>query len=344
MTEPRAGDQDPGAVSGQFTRETMLIRRILIRAGRIACGIVLVLYLSTAVSQVKVQETGILLRFGRIVRPRVDPGICITWPWPVDRLVTVKTRSIETLQAGFGADPERIEDFERTYGPIEQMSNGTLTIPYIITGDKNVLHLKLLVNYQVDDPTVFTFQVADAPVLLAMVTQQTLLEFVSHADVDRLLTAGKLELRDYIHSSLNAVLEDVNLGVQVVSVEVRNVRPPGSTIQAFKDVINAQEESREMVHQAESYANRMAPEARAEAHRIVSEAEAYRTRTVEGAHGEAERFRLLATEYTGYPEVTRERLRQETIEAIFPVMAKYIVGSSDTGPAAHLRFMVSPAQ
>jgi len=165
------------------------------------------------------------------------------------------------------------------------------------------------------------------------------LEFVSQAHVDRLLTSGKVELRNVIQSRLNQVLTEAPLGVQVVSVEVRHVRPPGSTTQAFKDVINAQEESRETVHQAESYANRMLPEAHARAQQIISEARAYQTRTVTAAQGEAARFQILAAEYTRYPKVTRERLRQEAIETIFPTLTKYVVGSSDIGPAAHLRFM-----
>lgn len=322
-----------------FSPEKVLMRRILVRSGWIAAAILLALYLSTAVRQVKVQETGVLIRFGKIVRDPVDPGICIKWPWPVDRLETVRTRSIQTLQAGFGADPGKIKEFERTYGPVDQLSNGTLTIPYVITGDKNVLHLKVLVNYRINQPAVYRFHVSDGASQLALLTQQTILRYVSHANVDALLTSGKLELRDYINSSLNTTLERIRLGMEVVSVEVRNVRPPDSTTQAFKDVINAQEESREAVHQAESYSRRVLPEARAEAQQILSEANAYKTKTVESARGEAERFRLLAAEYAQYPGVTKERLRRESMETIFPQMTKYVIGASDEGPAANLRFV-----
>lgn len=333
---PAANNSGGGA---DFTGEKLLLRRILTRAGWIAGAILLVLYLSTSVRQVKVQETGILIRFGRIVRSQVDPGICLKWPWPVDRLVTVKTRSIQTLQAGFGADPEKIAEFERTYGPVDQLSNGTLTIPYVITGDKNVLHLKVLVNYRINAPTEYRFNVADGAGKLALMAQQTILGYISHANVDALLTSGKVALRDYINRRLNAELERIPLGVEVVSVEVRNVRPPGSTTQAFKDVINAQEESREAVHQAESYSRRILPEARAEAQQILSEANAYQTKTVESAQGEAERFRLLAAEYARYPGVTKERLRRESMETIFPDIRKYVIGSSRDGPAANLRFL-----
>ncbi|MCD4652861.1 FtsH protease activity modulator HflK [bacterium] len=334
-----------GVIEGQalmgtntFDQQKVFLKQIGKYSARFAIALLVIIYFSTSFKQVKIQESGILLRFGKIVQERVDSGICFKLPWPIDKLITVKTRSIETLRAGFGEDPNRIKEFERSYGPLDQLSNGTLTVPYIITGDKNVLHLKVLVNYMIVKPTIYKFEVIDGSKMLGMMTQNVILNYVSSARVDALLTSGKLELRDFINQRLNEILHEVDLGVRVVSVEVRTVRPPGSTTPAFKDVINAQEESREMVHQAESYAKRMIPEAHAEAQQMLSDAEAYRKKTVEGASGEARRFELLAAEYSLYPEVTRERLRQESIEAIFPYLSKYIIGKSDQGNAAHLRF------
>jgi len=323
---------------GEFGQQKLLLRQIFRRAAFIAILLSVFIYFSSSFKQVKVQESGILLRFGKIIQEHVDSGICLKLPWPFDRLVTVKTRSIETLQAGFGEDPDRIKDFERSYGPLDQLSNGTLTVPYIITGDKNVLHLKVLVNYMIDKPINYKFAVSDGKKMLGFLTQSVILNYISSLQVDDLLTSGKLGLRDFINIELNKKLNNINLGLRVVSVEVRNVRPPNSTTAAFKDVINAQEESREMVHQAESYAKRMLPEAHAEAQQILSEAQAYKIKTIEKAKGEAQRFELLAAEYSLYPDTTRERLRQESIEAIYPSISKYIVDKSVHGNAAHLRF------
>ena len=334
MNQGTGSDKQP-----KFDKQFAMLKKIGRNALWVSCLIALFAYFSTSVKQVKVQETGILLRFGKVIQKRVDPGICVKFPWPIDKLVTVKTRSIETMQTGFGADKNRVDEFERSYGPLDQLTNGTLTIPYIITGDKNVLHLKVLISYQISDPVTYTFSITDGSRMMGLFTQSTILDYVSAAHVDDLLTSGKLDLRDYINDNLNKQLEKVDLGLQVVSVEVRNVRPPGYTSQAFKDVINAQEESREMIHQAESYSRRIAPEAIAEAQQVVIEAEAYRTKVVEGATGEAQRFQLLAKEYALYPKVTRERLLRESLETIFPSVRKYIVGETARGQAANLRFI-----
>lgn len=344
MMEPPVQRSHPGQNPGNgrvFENQLPGLKRIFSRAGITGLVILSLLYFSTCLQQVKVQETGVLLRFGRVIRPHVDPGICMKLPWPIDRLVTVKTRSVETIQGGFGADPEKIEEFENTYGPVDQLSQGTLAVPYIITGDKNILHLKVLVNYRVTEPVTYLYEVDDPQSLLALLIQDVLLNCVSASGVDRLLTSGKIELRDILNNELATNLARIDLGVEILSAEIRNVRPPRSTMQAFKDVINAQEESRESIHQAESYAKRTIPEAHAEALRIVSEAESYSSKAIESAKGEAGRFELVAAEYQRYPELTRERLRQEMLEKVMPVVRKRILGPSDGGDLpARLRFLV----
>ncbi len=340
----RQNDPEGGSRIISFDSQIRTLNRILSRAGVIAAVILVLLYLSTCIGQVRVQETGVLLRFGRVVRSHVDSGICVKFPWPVDRLVTVKTRSVETVQGGFGADPEQLDEFEKSYGPIDQLSQGTLAVPYIITGDKNILHMKVLINYRVSNPSVYLFGVSDPGSLLGMLIQNVILNCVSKTEVDQLLTSGKIELRDVLNRELSIYLKEIDLGVEILSSEIRNVRPPRTTTQAFKDVINAQEESRESIHQAESYAKRMIPEANAEAIQILSEAEAYRNRTVEAATGEARRFSLIAEEYSNYPALTRERLRQETVEQVFSKASKHILGPSKSGDLpARVRFLMDSA-
>lgn len=327
-----------------FTRQFSMLKKILSRSYVIALMVFGLLYASTCIRQVRVQETGMVLRFGKIMRHHVDPGICIKMPWPIDTLVTVRTRSIETIQAGFGADQQKVDEFERMYGPIDQLSHGTLSIPYIVTGDKNILHLLVLVNYMINDPVTFMFDVDQPSKLLGLLVQSVILESVSCMEVDQLLVSGRIELRDLVADRLSNLLEQNTLGLDVMSVEIRNVRPPRSTIYAFNDVINAQEESREIVHQAEAYARTILPESRAEALKKITDAEAYRNRVIEAARGEAGRFELLAAEYQKHPEVTRERMRQDAVAEIYPVINKYVIGRTLAGNApVNLRFLSEAA-
>lgn len=333
----------PAPANGNFNQQLSMMKKILSRSYIVALILFGLLYASTCVRQVSVQETGIVMRFGKIVRHRVEPGICIKMPWPIDKLITVRTRSVETIQAGFGADPQKVDEFERMYGPIDQLAQGTLSIPYIVTGDKNILHLLVLVNFQIKDPVTYVFDVGQPSKVLELLVQNVILDSVSGMEVDQLLVSGRIELRDLVADRLADLMKQHHLGLDILSVEIRNVRPPRSTIQAFNDVINAQEESREFVHQAEAYAMSVMPEAQAEALKMTTDAEAYKNRVLETARGEAGRFELLAAEYRKYPEVTRERLRQDVLAEVYPAITKYVLGpGSSEKPPANLRFLSEP--
>ena len=67
------------------------------------------------------------------------------------------------------------------------------------------------------------------------------------------------------------------------------------------------------------------PVARGEAEALLNEARGYRETRILEARGDATRFKALLAEYEKAPEVTRERLYIETLEAILPGMEKVIV-------------------
>ncbi len=120
-------------------------------------------------------------------------------------------------------------------------------------------------------------------------------------------------------------------------MEIKNARPPRSTTAAFKDVINAQEEMTELIHQAESYRNRIIPEAKAEVAEILQKAQAYRNEKIAQARGEAKSFLMLADEYEKQPVITRERLRVDAVRKIFPGMRKLISDTDSRYPLVNLK-------
>jgi membrane protease subunit HflK len=55
------------------------------------------------------------------------------------------------------------------------------------------------------------------------------------------------------------------------------------------------------------------------------QAEGYAFRRINQAKGEAEKFSLLLAEYAKAPEVTRQRLYLESMEAILPALQKKVI-------------------
>jgi membrane protease subunit HflK len=128
---------------------------------------------------------------------------------------------------------------------------------------------------------------------------------------------------------MQKTLDDYGAGVQVQQVQLQKVDPPTQVIDAFRDVQAARSDLERAQNEAETYANRVVPEARGRAAKITQDAEAYREQTVADATGQASRFVQIYDQYKKAPDITRERMYLETMERVLGGTDKTII---DTGP------------
>ena len=99
-------------------------------------------------------------------------------------------------------------------------------------------------------------------------------------------------------------------------------------------------------NEAQTYANRVVPEARGRAAKILQDAEAYREQTVAEAKGQASRFSQVYEQYKKAPDVTRKRIYLETMERVLGGTDKTIIdtgGQSSPGVVPYLP-LNSPAR
>ena len=323
----------------EFASEILILRTIGRRLILWLLVLAVIAYLLSGIYVVRVNETGILKRFGRIVNNRVAPGLHYRFPWPVDRIVKVSTEEIRRFQTGFGADPQEIAEYERSTGTFVNRNRlGSFMVPYCITGDKNIIHIKVIVQFRIDDPEAYLIGFKDAESVALRCIQSAILSTLSCTHVDSALATGRVMLQQEILGATQERLAELKTGISVISTEIKNVRPPSSVAQAFKDVINAREERRTMVHDAQAYRNEVIPQGKAEATRIMNEAEAYRTKKVAHAKGEAQRFMMLAEEFLKNREITSQRLYLDAVADMLPAVQKIIVGSDHGENIVNLRF------
>ena len=106
---------------------------------------------------------------------------------------------------------------------------------------------------------------------------------------------------------------------------MQDVKAPEEVRDAFDDVLRGRQERETRINQALAYEADVIPRARGDAERIIEAAEAFRRARIETANGEARRFEAVLNEYQSSPEVTRQRLYLEALEAVFPGVTKIIV-------------------
>lgn len=292
------------------------IFRKFFRSGGVIAVIVLLLtllILGNPLYFVGVNEQGVVLRFGKHVRTSL-PGPGFKLPWPVESVTTVDVQKVKEIKIGYAVSGEEsgFGMFGGASVPSEETGKGEL----MLTGDENIIAVKLSVQFRVIDPVAYLFNVSDPVGTLEDVCEASLRRAVGDYGVDMALTEGKAAIEDEIRRDTQSLSDRYGLGVELTTVNLRDAQPPDQVQQAFKSVISAKEKKQQIINQAQTYQNGQIPKAEGEAASIVNAASAYARERVLRSQGEVQRFSALLQEYRLAKQVTKDRLYLEALEEI----------------------------
>ena len=250
----------------------------------------------TGFYQVDAAEVGVVMRFGQY-QTSTAPGLHWHVPWPVETVELVNTGLTERLRY-----------------------DGSM-----LTRDENIIDVELVVQYRRTDEYAYLFSLRDPEETLADVTASAIREIIGKNDLDFILTDGRLEIAALTQDLLQTTLDSYETGITVYEVNLQEANFPSAVESSVQDAIMAREDRERAILAAESYRNDILPRARGEAARRRENAAAYRDQVIADAEGESDRFTQILTEYQRAPEVTRERLYLETLEAILSNSSKVLV-------------------
>lgn len=301
-------------------------------AGKVAAGVALVAYLLSGLYVVNPGEEAVVRRFGQVVNPRVTGGLRYRLPWPIERADVVNVAQIR--REGIGAT---IPEHSPTVHPPEDVQ--------VLTGDENVVSVKLIAQYRVKDPADYLLRVGYNPdPLVRGAVRDALITLAGQTTVDDLLTTGRPDLQQALQVQAQRTLDRYQSGLQFVNITLQEVSAPKEVADSFRDVASAREDRARAINEAEGYRNSVVPEARGKAQRALREAEAYRADAINRAGGEATRFIDTLAEYNrsqaaGAEDVTRYRLYVEAMEKVLPKVRKYVVDAAKSGERVTLRIL-----
>lgn len=253
-------------------------------------------YFAWGVYQVDEQQRGVVFRFGEVQQELKLQGL--RWNPPV-------------------IDDVRKVNITR----VDSFSHQAL----MLTEDENIVDLSLTVQYRVGDPIKYEVEVRDPLQSLEHATESALRHVVGSSTMDAVITEGRAALGVEVQERIQRYLDRYQTGIAVVKVNVDRSAPPRQVQDAFDDVQKAKEDEVRAVNEANAYAESVIPEARGNAERAIQESEAYRDQVIAAATGEAQRFEQLLVQYQLAPEVTRDRLYVDSIEAVLRNSSKTIV-------------------
>ena len=278
---------------------------------------------SSSMYKVDTEETGVVLRFGKFSK-FADSGLHFKIPFGVEQVYLVPTGRVLKEEFGY----RTVTPGVRTTFSKRGLDEESLTL----TGDLNVSDVEWIVQFQVADPFKYIFKIKDPIGTIRDIAEAMVRKTIGNADVTQVLTTERAVLADKIQQSLQATLNQYDIGVRIVTVKFQDVNPPESVKDAFNEVNEAEQQKESLIFQAREQYNREVPRARGEAKRSLQEAQGYAVERINKARGETNRFIALLTEYKKAPTVTRRRIQIETLEQVLPDLDEiYIMDQNANG-------------
>jgi membrane protease subunit HflK len=273
--------------------------------GFIVAVIVVALLMWSSWYTVQPEETAVVQRFGRVVRTE-SPGLHFKLPFGIETVRLVPTARILKEEFGF----RTLEPGRRTRYSQQDLSTESL----MLTGDLNVIDVQWIVQYRIDDPVRFLFDVRRPRDALRDVSEAVMRRIVGNRLASDVLTVGRAGIASKVKADMQKILSEYKTGIRLVTVELQDVTPPDPVKPAFNEVNEARQDKERMINQAQEQANKEVPKARGEARRSITEAEGYSIERVNRAEGEAARFTAVLAQYRDAPKVTRRRLYLEAMK------------------------------
>jgi len=240
-------------------------------------ALALVGWFATGIAKVRSDERAVVRRFGKVVA-RPGPGLWIGWPSGIDRIDRVKVQTVRQLEVGPTADTSDDPNATGQY----------------LTGDQNLIHLRIVLEYAVDDRDgTFEQFVVHEDRLEAILTREVESlagEWAAGIDIDRALLGGRSLLPAWMLPRLKDRLVALNLGVLVQRIALDTVAPPAEVRPAFEAVNQAQIAAGTKENEARLDAARRLREAETVKFQLARRAEAETSAKLSAAQAEADVF------------------------------------------------------
>jgi membrane protease subunit HflK len=267
--------------------------------------------------QVPPGNQGMILRFGEIIDRDLSPGFYFRLPSPITETVVIDTENVRQISideslGGFTTGGERVNSYEN--------SNTYLT------ADENVLLIKSVITYEINDIYNYHFFSEKNENLLMDIARQVLVSETVQLPIDDVFTIERGNLEARFRDQLKSRVDKLEQGFKVLDARLVYVHAPNRVHDAFRDVASALEDLQRELFLADGDAISMLNEAKGNSETIKATASVVAARELAFAKGRAAAFKPLSEVHQAYPYLTEKRLQMEAQEKWLILPTLYLNG------------------
>lgn len=228
-------------------------------------------YLATGVAQIRPDETGIIRRFGKVVA-KPGPGLWIGFPWGIDQIDRVSTRSVRQLNCE--------------------------SISYL-SGDQNLVVAQAVVEYRVNEREAekYLFLRDQVDVHLRRCSEAAMADWLASQEIDSILLTGRARLSAELAQRIEKQIAELQLGISILRVNIEQLAPPDEIRLAFDQVNEARTAMTTRENEAKRDADRLRQEAESKQIEVNNQTIAYALESKSKATAEAETFLIRLKQY-----------------------------------------------
>jgi len=271
----------------------------------IAAVVLAIIFIKMTVVIIPQSETKIIERLGKYFAT-LKPGINIIIPF-IDR-----SKAMVSMSNGRYLYTNTIDLREQVYDFDRQN---------VITKDNIQMQINALLYFQIVDPFKAAYEINNLPNAIEKLTQTTLRNIIGDMELDQTLTS-----RDTINARLRGVLDDATnkWGIKVNRVELQDITPPESVLQAMEKQMQAERNKRATILTSEGDKQAQILQSEGDKAAMINRAEADKQQAILRAEGDANaRIKKAEAEAIAIQKIT-DAVGKSSNPANYLLAQKYI--------------------
>ena len=267
-------------------------------------------WLSTSLTVVGVEEQGLVERLGVPVGGEaLQPGLHLHWPWPMDRVVRVPVRRVQTLAVGHegeeGGGPENV------LWAVEHAAN---EYTLLLGNGRDLITVDASVQFRIADARAWRYHSENPAEALKEIAYRAVMRNTVNRTLSEALSENIAALTGRMRAMVQADADALGLGVEVMAFTVGGMHPPVAVAADYEAVVSAELAKATAVVDAQVFRNQTVPAAETAVLTLVNEARSQGAESLAQAAGQAWGFRILESQFRAAPQEYYFRRRLESLE------------------------------
>jgi len=239
----------------------------------------LALFLVSGFQRVDDSQSGVMLRFGRIVevddQRALEPGLRRNLlPYPAGEFVIldVEGRSVDIATTFFPTLPGNLSLDQAIERASPKGSLRVGQVGYVLTDGGDIAHLKAAATYDIVDPVklVERLNVDDADRTVKLALDRAMVAAAAGLVLQELIEQPEA-VRDLIQTNAQELLDTIDCGIRITDVQLLDAKPPFAIVKVYRELQNAREESRRAIENARQEATEALIKAAGARWRVLAE-------------------------------------------------------------------------